>query len=221
MLNATVAAPDLTTFCRLDELGLIAVGQQLSPGRAVIRCRVPESDRWCRSCGTEGVVRDAVVRKLAHEPFGHRPSILLVRVRRYRCEHCGCTWRQDTDAAAERRAKISRRGLRWALEAVVVDHLTVSRVAAGLGVSWHTANTAILTEGKRGLIDDPHRFEGHLDAVFAAEEHVEVEATWGIYQRIVAAYREPDKKQGKELLKAIINARPRRRLKRSGSTNGN
>ena len=32
-----------------------------------------------------------------------------------------------------------------------------------------------------------------LDAVFAAEEHVEVEATWGIYQRIIAAYREPDR----------------------------
>ena len=37
----------------------------------------------------------------------------------------------------------------------MVDHLTVSRAAAGLGVGWHTANTAILTEGKRLLIDDP------------------------------------------------------------------
>ena len=40
---------------------------------------------------------------------------------------------------------------------IVVDHLTVSRAAAGLGVSWHTANTAILAEGKRRLIDDPAR----------------------------------------------------------------
>lgn len=115
--------------------------------------------------------------------------------------------------------------------------------AAGLGVSWHTANSAILAEGKRRLIDDPHRFDGvtaigvdehawrhtgfktvaaeelpdavpvmdpfhvvrlagdplynarrtlhtgaglltekqrtRLEAVFAVEEHVEVEATWG------------------------------------------
>lgn len=29
--------------------------------------------------------------------------------------------------------------------------------------------------------------------MFAIDEHVEVEATWGIYQQIVAAYREPDK----------------------------
>ncbi|WP_194411974.1 hypothetical protein [Microbacterium cremeum] len=31
---ATFAAPDLTTFCRLDELGLEAVGQHLEPDRA-------------------------------------------------------------------------------------------------------------------------------------------------------------------------------------------
>ena len=41
-------------------------------------------------------------------------------------------------------------------------------------------------------------------AVFGSEEHVEVEATWGIYQRIVAAYREPDKKKAKEMMHAVI-----------------
>lgn len=293
------------------------------------------------------------MRKLAHEPFGHRPTTLMVRVRRYQCSGCRRVWRQDTDLAAQPRAKISRRGLRWALEGVVVDHLTVSRVAAGLGVSWSAANDAVLAEGKRRLIDDPHRFDrvtvigvdehvwrhtrkgdrfvtviidltpirektgparlldmvegrskqvfktwlqgrpqawrdgvevvamdgftgfktatieelpdavpvmdpfhvvrlagdgldrcrqrvqqvttGHrgrsgdplyrarrtlhtgaglltekqharLDAVFASEEHLEVEATWGIYQRIIAAYRHPDKNQGKEMMQAVINA---------------
>lgn len=29
------------------------------------------------------------------------------------------------------------------------------RVAEGLGVVWHTANDAVLAEGKRILIDDP------------------------------------------------------------------
>ena len=32
-----------------------------------------------------------------------------------------------------------------------------------------------------------------LTDLFAADEHVEVEATWGIYQRMIAAYREPDR----------------------------
>lgn len=45
-----------------------------------------------------------------------------------------------------------------------------------------------------------------LDAVFTSEEHLEVEATWGIYQRIVAANRHPDKKKGKELMKAVIDS---------------
>ena len=104
MSHATFTAPDLTLFCRLDELGLQAVGQRLDPDRAVIECRVTEADAWCRTCGAEGAPRDTVVRRLAHEPFGHRPTTLLVRVRRYRCEHCGRTWRQDTTKAALRRA---------------------------------------------------------------------------------------------------------------------
>jgi hypothetical protein len=42
----------------------------------------------------------------------------------------------------------------------VVQHLTVARVAEGLGVAWSTANDAVLAEGKRVLIDDPDRFGG-------------------------------------------------------------
>jgi len=170
VLQTTFAAPCLTTFCRLDELGLEAVGQHLEADRAVIECRVVENDPWCRKCGAEGVPRDTVVRRLAHEPFGHRPTTLLVRVRRYRCAHCGKTWRQDTTKAAAPRAKISRGGLGWALTAIVVDHLTVTRAAAGLGVSWHTANSAILAEGRRRLIDAPGRFDGVT--TLGVDEHV-------------------------------------------------
>ena len=353
MLHATFAAPCLTTFCNLDELGLEAVGQLIDPDRAVIECRVVEPDRWCRKCGCEGTPRDTVPRRLAHEPFGHRPTMLLIRVRRYRCSGCGRVWRQDTSKAAPARAKISRGGLAWGLEGLVLDHLSVSRVATGLGVSWSAANAAILAEGKRRLIDDPRRFDGvttvgvdehvwrhtrkgdkyvtviidltpnrdktgparlldmvegrskavfkrwlagrpkawrdgievvamdgfsgfktaaaeelptavpvmdpfhvvrlagdgldrcrqrvqqatlghrgragdplykarrtlhtgdslltdkqrdRLDALFEPDEHVEVEATWGIYQRIVAAYREPDKIKAKAMMKAVIDS---------------
>jgi len=170
MPDATFACPDLTTFCRLDELGLEAVGQQLGPDRAVLACRVVEPDHWCRRCGCQGAPRDTVLRRLAHEPFGWRPTTLLITVRRYRCTGCGHVWRQDTSKAAEPRAKLSRRGLRWALEAIVVDHLTVARVAEALAVSWNTANGAVLAEGQRVLIDDPHRFDGVR--VVGFDEHV-------------------------------------------------
>ena len=36
MPDATFAGPDLTTFCRLDELGLVVLGQRLDPDRAVL-----------------------------------------------------------------------------------------------------------------------------------------------------------------------------------------
>jgi transposase len=158
--DAGFACPDLTTFCRLDELGLEVTGQRLSSECAVLSCRVVEPDEWCRRCGCQGVVRDTVTRQLAHEPLGWRPTTLLVTVRRYRCTGCTHVWRQDTSKAAEPRAKLSRRGLRWALEGLVVAHLTVARVAEGLGVAWGTANPAVLAEGKRMLIDDPTRFDG-------------------------------------------------------------
>lgn len=351
MPDATFAHPDLTTFCRLDELGLEVTGQRLEPGRAVLACRVVEPDDWCRRCGCEGSPRDSVIRRLAHEPLGWRPTTLEVTVRRYRCTGCGHVWRQDTSKAAQPRAKLSRRGLRWALEAIVVQHLTVARVADGLGVAWNTANDAVLAEGKRVLIGDPARFDGvtavgvdehvwrhtrrgdkyvtviidltgiregtgparlldmapgrskaafktwlaarpqawrdgvevvamdgftgfktaaaeelpdavavmdpfhvvrlagdaldrcrrrvqqdlhghrgrsgdplyaarrtlhtgsglltdkqkdRLAALFAVEEHVEVEATWGLYQRMITAYREPDRKRGRELMEKLI-----------------
>ena len=170
MLHATFATPDLTVFCGLDELGLVAIGQRLDPDRAVIECRVAKPDPWCRGCGCQALSRGTETRLLAHEPFGHRPTTLLIRVRRYKCAGCGRSWREDLTAAAPERAKLSRRGMRWALEALVLDHLTVARVAAGLGVSWHTANNAVLTEGRRVLIDDPGRFDGVR--VIGVDEHV-------------------------------------------------
>ncbi len=54
------------------------------------------------------------------------------------------------------------------------------------------------------LLTDTQR--ARLDTVFAADEHVQVEATWGIYQRMVAAYREPNKTTGKQRMRAVIES---------------
>ena len=170
MPHATFARPDLTTFCRLDELGLEVLGQRLEPDRAILVCRVLELDQWCRRCGCEGVPRDTVTRRLAHKPMGWRPTTLLITLRRYRCSGCGHVWRQDTTKAAEPRAKLSRHGLRWALQGVVCQHLSVARVAEGLAVSWNTANSAVLAEGRRVLIADEQRLEGVR--VIGVDEHV-------------------------------------------------
>ncbi|KXZ60583.1 Transposase [Microbacterium laevaniformans] len=59
-----------------------------------------------------------------------------------------------------------------------------------------TTGARLLTEKQRARIQ----------AVFAIEEHVEVEATCGIYQRIVAAYREPDKAKSEQMMRAVITS---------------
>ncbi len=170
MPDATFTTPDLGKFCRLDELGLEVTGQRLESGRAVLAGRVVAPDDWCRRCGCQGRTRDTVTRRLAHEPFGGRPTTLLVTVRRYACTGCGHVWRQDTSLAAEPRAKISQAGLSWALVALVVQHLTVARIAGALAVAWGTANDAVLAEGRRVLISDPARFYGVT--VIGVDEHV-------------------------------------------------
>lgn len=100
MADATFTAPDLTTFTRLDGLGLVVTGQRIEPALAVLTCDIapdPEGFHdWCRACGCQGRVRETVTSRLAHESFGWRPTVLLVRVRRYACTGCGRVWRQRT-----------------------------------------------------------------------------------------------------------------------------
>jgi len=45
-----------------------------------------------------------------------------------------------------------------------------------------------------------------LEALFADEQHTEVYATWSIYQRLVVAYRHPDKQLGRFLLQGVIDS---------------
>ena len=45
-----------------------------------------------------------------------------------------------------------------------------------------------------------------LTALFGVEDHVQVEATWGIYQRMIGAYRDPDRAKGRQLMTSLIDA---------------
>lgn len=169
MSQPTFTAPDLDTFCMVDALGLTVTGQHLEPERAVLQCRVREDDPWCRSCGGEGIPKGTVLRKLAHVPLGWRPTQLWIRVRRYRCPDCLRVWRQDTTDAAAPRAKLSRHAVLWALKSVVIDRMSIARLAAGLDCSWHTVNDAVLAAGRQLLLEDPRRFDGV--AVIGVDEH--------------------------------------------------
>jgi len=45
-----------------------------------------------------------------------------------------------------------------------------------------------------------------LHGLFAVDEHVQVEATWGIYQRMITAYREPDRTKGRDHMEKLITS---------------
>ncbi len=56
----------------------------------------------------------------------------------------------------------------------------------------------------QGLLTDRQR--DRLTTLFSVDEHVEVEATWGVYQRMIAAYRDPDRTRARESMTGLIEA---------------
>ena len=134
MAEPTFDGPDLYAFCLVDRLGLTVPVQQVGTDHTVLACRVVEpgdvTERscWCTRRGEFGVPRDTVLRRLAYVTVGWRPTVVKV-VRRYRCPGCGHVWRQDTSSAATPRSKLSQ----WAVKSVVIDRVSIARVADGLG----------------------------------------------------------------------------------------
>lgn len=45
-----------------------------------------------------------------------------------------------------------------------------------------------------------------LEAVLAADELTQVDVTWWVYQRVVAAYRDPDRVRGRARVHAVIES---------------
>ena len=45
-----------------------------------------------------------------------------------------------------------------------------------------------------------------LEQLFADDNHVQIEVTWSVYQRMIIAYREPDRVRGRALMTKVINA---------------
>ena len=50
------------------------------------------------------------------------------------------------------------------------------------------------------------RQQSRLTSVFADDYHVAVVVTWSVYQRIIAAYSQPDRRRGKSMMTALINS---------------
>lgn len=85
------------------------------------------------------------------------------------------------------RSKLSIDAVLWALKSLVLDRLSVARIVA------------------------------RPTAVFAKGNKVQAEATWFVYQLIVAAYRDPDRAPAKTKLQAISTSVTRASGPRSSS----
>ena len=168
MRNAT--PPCLDTFCRLGRLGLSVTAQRVEPDHTVLRCRPTTPPLPCPGCARPGVRHDTVLRRLAHVPLGWKPTILEVVVPRYRCWPCRRIWRHSITAAAPSKGKLSRDAIMLAVKSIVVDRMSIARVAANLGVAWNTASDAILAAGAELLIDSADRFDGVTTV--GVDEHV-------------------------------------------------
>lgn len=161
----------------LNNYGVTVTGQHVTAKRIALACRIVTADNFCRQCGGQARSRGSLIRKVTHVPIGWRPTQLYLRLRRYRCDDCSTVWQQDTTSVVATGEKLSHPAALWALKSVVIDRLSIARVADNLGVSWHTANAAVLDTGRRLLIDDPNRLTGVR--VLGVDEHVWRHTRWG------------------------------------------
>ena len=68
--------------------------------------------------------------------------------------------------------------------------------------SLYRARRTLLTEA--GLLTDAQA--ERLEALFADERHAAVQAAWGVYQRLIQAYRVEDPGLGKYLMQRLIDS---------------
>ncbi|MEP7766240.1 ISL3 family transposase, partial [Sanguibacter sp. 26GB23] len=103
----------------------------------------------------------------------------------------------------------------------VMDPFHVVRLA-GDGLDRCRRRVQQDLHGHRGRADDPlyrarrtlhtgadlltDKQKARIDALFAGDEHIEVEATWSIYQRMIGAYRDPDRARGRDLMHQLIES---------------
>ena len=103
---------------------------------------------------------------------------------------------------------------------VVMDPFHVVRLG-GQGLELCRRRVQQQTLGHRGRAGDPlysarralstgadlltDNQQQRISALFANKDHLEVEATWGVYQAMVDTYRDPDRASGKTKMQTLID----------------
>ncbi|MBC3762798.1 ISL3 family transposase [Quadrisphaera sp. RL12-1S] len=202
MLDATFDDPDLTTFTGLNALGLRITGQRLDPDRAVLACAAPTINM------VEGRSKSAFATWLAARPAAWRDGIEVVAMDGFAGFRTATTAElPDTvavmdpfrvvrlagDALDQCRRRVQQRlhGHRGRTG----DPLYAARRVLHAGIELLTERQCTKLDA---LFDTTAQGQGHGDV------HAEVEVTWSVYQRMVAAYRDPERAAGRRALSTLI-----------------
>lgn len=137
----------------------------------VLRVETDADVAGCPSCGVLAVGHGRRHRRVADAPAFGLPVRLLWAVRVWRCAEPACATGTFTEAhgLAPPRARLTKRAVQWAADALTHDDTTVSALARHLGVDWHTCWDAIEAEAVR-RVADPARLAAV--ATLGVDEHI-------------------------------------------------
>jgi len=167
------AAVVADTIVRTVELGVTITDAAVDGDVTVVFCDLlDDGHRHCPGCGSEGVYRDTVVRKVTDVPVVGHPLRLRVRVPRYRCTTSDCSrevFAHNTSRLARPGWSTTRRCARYILRRLMIDRATVAAVARELGLSWDTVNGIAMDATAMIVAADTTRLDGVR--VIGVDEH--------------------------------------------------
>ena len=139
--------------------------------RLVVTVETDADVGGCPSCGVVAVGHGRRVHAAADAPCFGVMTVVRWRKRVWRCAEPACpvgTFSEQHELIAPR-ARLTRRAVRWATDALTHDDTTVSALARHLGVDWHTLWDAVESEAA-GRLADPARLAGV--ATLGVDEHI-------------------------------------------------
>ena len=158
------------TICRTAELGLAITNAAHNDTLTVIDCEALDPINSCPSCGQPGVLRDHVCRELVDLPVVGFPTRLRVRLPRFRCVNRLCSQKifRAGLACADDRSKVTHRVVRWILQRLAIDRMSIAATAKALGISWQLTCDLALSMA-RELVADPDHLAGVR--IIGVDEH--------------------------------------------------
>lgn len=205
---------------------LLSAGPARLDGVAVIGV---DEHRWAHVFGADGDGFVTVITDLTAVVAGRGPARLLDLVPG-RSAAAMTTWLDAREQAFRDGVRVVAMdgfgGYKNAATTALPDAVTVMdpfHVVALAGAKLDACRQRVQQHihGHRGRAGDPlyrarrtlrtrlelltPRQRGRLEAVFANDAHVAVEATWQVYQHIIAAYADPDTTRGRARLARLID----------------